>query len=136
MRPKKRVLVYCSDEQRLSVTAFVLEQRGFATVKCDSLASLVPEGFLDAACLLQPRGPEAVLLLNWLRSLQRELPVLLVARYGESAGHPLANVSLPSDASMAEICERLRCLAAGKRGPKTQAALPAALERENERVLA
>jgi DNA-binding NtrC family response regulator len=129
MRPRKKVLCVSANEQRLSCQTFLLETRGFCVLPAASAE--------DALTILEASRPATihVMVAEWemqqgmmdgdeltrrAKQLHAGLPVLLLSY--EICGHDhhlFADVFLPKGCNApAELVERVRTMAARKRGPK------------------
>jgi DNA-binding response OmpR family regulator len=130
VRPKKRILVIDSSETRLSTRRFVLETRGLAVAGAST-----PDEARDLANSFQPE----VIVAAWpftsgdlgrlLGQLHDELPfaptLLIAESLVESPSSVTADATvLKGGCSMAEIVERIKILAARKRGPRPETPKP------------
>jgi len=123
MRPKKRILLIDSSETRLSTRRFVLETRGLAVAGAST-----PEEARDLANSFQPEvivaawpftSGDLVRLLDQIREELPFAPSLLIAETLVEAPAVVADATvLKGSCSMAEIVERIKILAARKRGPR------------------
>lgn len=120
----------CMDEQLLSRLAFVLDTKLYAVLRAasaaEALATLAgePTGSLEVMLVELPL-PDSEALMQSAQSLH---PVLRTVVRSNEFRPPdqlqLAHAWVPHAAGMAELVERIRVLAARKRGP--QRALPPA----------
>jgi 3-oxoacyl-[acyl-carrier-protein] synthase III len=127
MRPKKRVLVYCLDELKLSIMSCVLGECGIGTgqyLLIDQAASAA--GMLKAlqeavqtgevgfySCVLMIEAAECQ--IQRVRDYLPGVPILLIA---DGTPESCATVVLAPATPVADVIERLRILCARKRGPK------------------
>lgn len=142
MRPKKTVLLVDDDDIALSVYVFLLTTKGFRVIaSTDPAAALkllarTANGAIDVlvAKLLLPKmdGNE---LARRARRYHPDLPTLLFSKVVNSFDRALnANIFLPKGFNNAEMVERIRILAARKRGPKKQLAAAVYLPEAEARV--
>lgn len=122
MRPRKRILLYCEDEQRASELAFVVNNcYDLKVAKCESveqfrhmlpqisweLVVVVYEASIERTediCLRARRGADCpVLVLRW--PVRVYMPVL-------------ASLALPGTVSMEGVLDAMRNLSKRHRGPK------------------
>ncbi len=133
MRPKKVILCVDSNEQTLSVRAFLLETRGYRVISAatsqealEVLERIVP-GTLDLliADLLLP-GMDGNELVRRAKQMHPTLPTLIVSGTVAAYDRALAaDAFLPKGAgTAAELLERIRVLVARKRGPKKHVPAP------------
>jgi len=132
VRPKKVVLYVSPDEQRQSIQKFLLETKGLRVYQAangqDALAMLeeMMPGSVDvlvAECETEAWGNE---FATQVKDMAPVLPVLLLSHEMVGWDHHLkADVFLPKGChGPAELVERIRVLAARKRGPKKKLPRP------------
>jgi len=153
MREKKKVLLYCRDPQRLSVTKLVLRERGIGIGRyldvcaVDSAASLIqliekinverlPWAF-NAAVLLETRELDhCEALVRRMKQLMPALRIVLQVPRGYGLHITQADAVLPEGSTIAELTERLRIFCTRKRGPKPLRGVLDALPRVKDRTSA
>lgn len=120
MRPKRRILLYCGNEDRLSQMTFVLETRGYAVAACDTVAAargLATRGYNLA--LLIENGPQPSLdgLAGLLMEMMPEMPVMVFGglRKDIETG---AVFRVAEESGMNILLALLRLRTKLKRGPK------------------
>lgn len=117
MRPKKRVAVLDENQTALEIRAMALELWGyrvFPACTADGLALALRLGRMDAVVVVLPRREHRAVL-----RLAHELGAnVMTLDLAANAPGNLAERSLASSASAAEIREALKILTCRKRGPK------------------
>jgi hypothetical protein len=127
MRPKKPILLYCSDRELLSTTAFALRLHPYEVTTIDdsrSAAAIMMASELVCGILIHARqGDLAGRLIHRLLEADLQVPVLLVDRAGDLAPVRYADMVLYGrNTSMAHILGALDVLCARKRGPQPRSA--------------
>lgn len=118
MRPKKRVLVYCEDVDRLGTMTFLLLTYGYDVFGCDTepaMVELLMHNY-DTILLVESGSPLEDLTYR-TKHLAPEIPVLLQIpkqRMVQSVADGVVSESL----GPAVLLEALRMRLARKRGPK------------------
>lgn len=124
MRPKRRVLLYCADEQRLSELSLVLDTRRYAVQPCRTYRELTqcldrfgPYRF-EAALFIDTTGSDHCEAM--VRAVKRAMPETSVALWlcVDFARDANADAVFPVGARLCDVLERLRILCERKRGPK------------------
>ena len=140
MRPKKRILLYCADADRLGRVAFVLDVRGFAPVPCDSVELALHEvdwGLQDAfraVLLIGTDGCEGYdEMIVKMKARSPGLPVMI---WAESPAVSFADLVLPCGMGVEVVIGRLKVLTSRKRGPKKRVAVGCELMAEPRMVAA
>jgi DNA-binding NtrC family response regulator len=121
MRPKKKILLACANEDHAGVLKYILETNGYA-VTCAATATLTLH-------LAANRPYELLLieypldglshLLDQARALDSSLHSLVLApKLAERPSNLLADVVLLRNTCAAELLERIKVLTARKRGPE------------------
>jgi DNA-binding response OmpR family regulator len=136
MRPKKKVVLVDSDEQRLSERAFVLRTHKYDVMACKSaqeaiaLIASMPNWTLDAfiAELFLPdvNGNE---LCRLVKRSHPSIPTLLLCTKHKGDVHGLyADRFISKDAyTSSALLDRVRVMVAHKRGPKKKYPQPEAV---------
>ena len=118
MRPKKKVLVWCSDPDRAGRLAFVLRQGWeFAPTSCsttEELAAALTARTYEGAIVIQATPVAA----EMVKTHQPLCKVLAVGVATTPADMTHIDQFLPSDASMASLLEGLKVITVRKRGPR------------------
>jgi hypothetical protein len=132
MRPKKRMLVVGADVDSLGRLVFLLGTAGFAVVRAESVTEA--EDMLGAGGydLLLCAGPSlAAEYLGVARAADGAMPAAL---FGGSVGQAveLGVEGIAQAAGAAFLLERVKVLAARKKGPKPQGKPPASVVRLRE----
>lgn len=121
MRPAKRILLIDSDEDRLSVTRFLLRTNGYAVTSTrspDAARQLDLGGYMDAVVGFWPLNATA--MNNVARKLIART-VLVAEAATELPRDAFADCILLKPAyTPAELLERLKFATARKRGPQKQ----------------
>ncbi|MGC1783362.1 MAG: hypothetical protein WA708_12640 [Acidobacteriaceae bacterium] len=129
MRPKKPILLYCSDRELLSALAFVLRLHPYdVTAVHDSNAAVEIGTSRDTALICgvlihaQQADPAGRLIHRWLES-GLHIPLLLVDRAGDLAPVRYADIVLYGrNTTTAHILASLQVLCCRKPGPKSRSA--------------
>lgn len=126
MRPKKPILLYCTDRELLSATAFALRLHPYDVTAVDdsrNAAAVMMASDLVCGILIHARqGDLAGRLIHRLLEADLRIPVLLVDRAGDLAPVRYADMVLYGrNTSMAHILGALNVLCARKRGPRSAA---------------
>lgn len=119
MRPRKLILIFDDDETRRRVLRFVASVRGHYRLRAAAAWPRRPHWDLANAevAIVRMRDPAAA--SRTCRKLQRSLTGVRVLLIGPASGKAVApDVMLPWNATMEQILEALRILAARKRGPR------------------
>jgi DNA-binding response OmpR family regulator len=126
MRPRKRILLLCADEELAGRMAFVLDTKKFCVVRAHGAAAALAwlcraDAVLDLVLVELPvEGVDEVLALA--RGMHPEGKVLARTRGDEPpANLDIFDAWLPHTAGMAELVQRARILMVIKRGPKPAA---------------
>lgn len=130
-RPRKPVLLYCSNEQTMSVIRCVINNLSKAPYYTVHSATTVDQaiqfiedknsGFFDAAIIVHSSTRDAARRLDGYLQANTDIPSIWLT---ESAGNrelyqsSMADASFPFGAPVAAWLERLRILSVRKRGPK------------------
>ncbi|MGC8549823.1 MAG: hypothetical protein ACP5M4_08995 [Acidobacteriaceae bacterium] len=129
MRPKKPILVYCTDRELLATTAFALRLHPYEVTAVNdarNAAALMMAGSDELLCgvlIHAQQGDPAGRLIHRLLEADLHVPVLLVDRAGDLA--PVRNADMVlygRNTSMAHILGALHVLCARKRGPQPRSA--------------
>jgi DNA-binding response OmpR family regulator len=118
MRPKKQILLFGSDEDRLSILAYLLEVHGFA----------VSRAFFSAEAVVRVRERRRDLLIcdlpfedaqSVLDAGREADPFMhsMVLRGKLDAWEGFADVETPRGVPAEELLDRIKVLCARKRGP-------------------
>jgi hypothetical protein len=125
MRPKKPILLYCSDQESLAATAFVLRLYPYdvATVSDGSDAAAMIAGKDAAFCcgvlIHSQQGDLAGRVIHRLLETNSHVPLLLVDSVGDLAPQQYADMVLYGrNTTMTHILAALQVLCRRKRGPK------------------
>jgi hypothetical protein len=126
MRSKMPILLYCTDRELLSATAFALRLQPYDVTAIDdsrSAAAVMMAGHLACGILIHARqGDLAGRLIHRLLETDLHTPLLLVDRAGDLAPVRYADMVLYGrNTSMAHILGALNVLCARKRGPRSAA---------------
>ena len=121
MRPPKKILLVASDEDHLGVLRFILETQRFrvtAAASAVEAAEILRTHFFEVLLCEWPLpGIEA--LLDQARAIDDQLRSLVLATsLKETPEGVYADAIATRGCSNAELLERVRILAARKRGPK------------------
>jgi hypothetical protein len=129
MRPKKPILLYCTDRELLSTLAFALRLQPYqVTAVDDSIeAALLAHDrcapFLCAVLVHAQQGDLAGRLIHRILEGALPMPLLLVDRAGDLAPVRYADLVLYGrNTSMQHILSALHILCRRKRGPRTRSA--------------
>jgi hypothetical protein len=127
MRPKKPILLYCSDRELLSALTFVLRLHPYEiTAVHDSCAAVKIGASRDAALACGvlvhvQQGDPAGRLIHRLLESGLHIPLLLVDRAGDLAPVRYADMVLYGrNTSMAHILAALRILCGRRSGPRAR----------------
>lgn len=122
MRPRKRILLYCEDEQRASELAFVVNNcYDLKAAKCESVEQfrhMLPQ--ISWELVVVVHGPSIERTEDICLRARRgaDCPVM-VLRWPAGIMSPLsASLALPSAVSMEGVLDAMRNLSKRKRGPK------------------
>jgi len=124
VRPKKRILLIDSNENRQSMRRFVFETRGLAVFSAstpDEARDLSRDAHPDVVIAVWPfTGGDLAQLVDQVREEAPFAPSLLIV---ENLSVPptsiVADATMCKGAfSMADVVERIKVLAARKRGPR------------------
>jgi hypothetical protein len=128
MRPKKQILLYCTDHELLSTILFALRLHPYHVVAVrDSMEVSLLANDRDAAfvcgILIHARqGDLAGRLIHRLLEMNLHIPLLLVDRAGDLAPVRYADMVLYGrNTSMADILGALTVLCARRRRPRSMA---------------
>jgi hypothetical protein len=100
MRPRKPILLYCTDEELLSTTAFALRLHPYEVIAIESCADAAllagDTGTVFACCVLihAQQGDMAGRLVHRLLETAAHIPILLIDRAGDLAPVRYADVVL------------------------------------------
>ena len=128
MKPKKPILVYCTDRELLSTTAFALRLHPYDVTAVDdarNAAALMMTESTELACgvLIHTQSNSASQQILRLLESDLHVPLLLVDRVGDLAPVRYADMVLYGrNTSMAHILTALQALCARRRGPKPRSA--------------
>jgi two-component system response regulator CpxR len=124
MRPKKIILAVNSNEQELSVLAFMLSTNGYrvlAAANGDEAAGLISDNAIDLVLAYDGmphwNGGQIV---GRLKELASHVPMILLCDPARTASQPqAADALLPKkNCSPLELLERVKNMSARKRGPR------------------
>ncbi len=124
MRPKKIILAINSNEQELSVLAFMLSTNGYrvlAAVNGDEAAGLISDNAIDLVLAYDGmphwNGGQIV---GRLKEVASHVPMILLCDPARMASQPhAADAVLPKkNCSPLELLERVKNMSARKRGPR------------------
>jgi hypothetical protein len=125
MRPKKPILLYCTDRELLSATASALRLQPYEVTAVDdsrNAAALMMAGCTELVCgilIHAQQGDLAGRLIHRLLESDLHIPLLLVDRAGDLAPVRYADMVLYGrNTSMEHILGALQTLCARKRGPQ------------------
>jgi len=126
MRPKKCILLIDSDEYRMSLRRFLFETNGFRVLSAES-ADAAERQFHDdgpdlIVCVCPTPGIDTVALLDRLKMQHSWVPSLALTKNETTrpAGLFADATVYTVSCSNAELLERVRMMAARKRGPRKQ----------------
>lgn len=145
MRPKKVVLCVDCCEFRLSRRVFLLQTWGYEVLRAESSVGAMeilvcrrPSSIDVMVCDLLMQDMDGNELTRRAKQIHPSLPVMLVSEVVTHFDRELfADVFLPKGANIpAEVVERVRILAARKRGPKKQLTPPVYMPETEERASA
>ena len=129
MQPKKSILLYCTDRELLSATAFALRLHPYEVTAIDdsrNAAALMMAGCTELACgvLIHARqGDVAGRMMHRILESDLHIPLLLVDRAGDLAPVRYADIVLYGrNTSMAHILPALRVLCQHRPGPASRSA--------------
>lgn len=129
MQSKKPILLYCTDRELLSATAFALRLHPYEVTAVDdgrNTTALMMAGCTELACgvLIHARqGDLAGRLIHRLLEADLQVPVLLVDRAGDLAPVRYADMVLYGrNTSMVHILAALRVLCGNRPGPTSRSA--------------
>jgi hypothetical protein len=129
MRPKKPILLYCTDRELLSTLAFALRLHPYqVTAVDDSIEAVLLAHdrcapFLCAVLVHAQQGDLAGRLIHRILEGALPMPLLLVDRAGDLAPVRYADLVLYGrNTSMQHILSALHILCRRKRGPRTRSA--------------
>jgi two-component system response regulator CpxR len=121
MRPKKRILLIDTDEQRLSARCFLLKTHGYVAMGTSTSeeAADVLRGWVDLILAAWPlRNDPLTDLLRQVIAAGTGIPVIVIAKRPEDA-RVLADAILPGlTTTPAELLERVKVMSRRKRGPR------------------
>lgn len=123
MRPKRVILLVDCDEDALSLRRFLLGNYPYRVISATSrgqAAQLFAETFVDLVIVEhRPPGISGPGLIETLKDLKPDIPMILTSdsQCADRLRH-LAEAFLGRDTTAAELLERIRIVAARKRGPK------------------
>jgi hypothetical protein len=112
VRPKKTILLHCSDEVRCSLIRFVLQNAGYNVMACVSGLPPLPDValFIDDAML----GTE-----DLAHHVHPEVPLLVLLRKDRrGVNYPARAFLIPHPIDNAELLERIKLAVQRKSGPK------------------
>ena len=119
MRPKKKVLLIDSEEDRLSILSFTLKVRGYAVrgvsdpaIAIDEVVNWDPE----LAIVVKPGS--SFDLRKFFAEFAKVSPEMSTLLLSDNTLQSYASATLPSTVSPATLLERVRMLVARKRGPR------------------
>lgn len=132
-RPRKKVLIFCEDEEEMSLVSFVLSTKTYSfsvyyilvkvTTVADAIDAFIKHDFdnFSAAVLVhsQPDDGRSKKLSQYL--MQNGVPVLFLDRMKGrmlDTANLLATAYFPGDVPAADWLDRLHILSRRKRGPK------------------
>jgi CheY-like chemotaxis protein len=138
MRPAKRILVLCADEELHSRLVVVLESKLYRVLRAhgadEAIAILARERLVDLVLAELPPAKDVTIgelaVFEAARSFHPEVKILARSKDQAAADHR-ADVWLPHAAGIADMLERIHVLLARKRGPK-----PVGVTSERERRMA
>ena len=119
MRPKKKILLVCADDNHLSILRFLLENRGFRTVAASTAkeAEIAFElASVDLVLCVTGRDIRDGLITT-LKNSRIYIPMILMVEKALDSIHHADAMILKSATSM-ELIERIRVMSARKRGPR------------------
>ncbi len=131
MRPRKRILLCCADEDQLGVLAYTLETNRYATVRAATLAEarllIVERQFELLFCVLPFAGVDA--LLDFHHSIGSYASTMVrstsTMTRGDGVGQTwIADATVGPGCGSNELLDRIKVLTARKRGPRPHRKLP------------
>lgn len=114
MRPRKKILLHCVDEDRRSVLAFVLDNRGYRVI-----AGLGRDEDIALAILVDD-GAESEAFANIASEYMPELHAFVLIRHQVrgARAYPPCFAFVDNKVEISDLLERIRIVASRKRGPK------------------
>jgi hypothetical protein len=137
MRPRKKILIFCADKGELSVLCFVVRVRYyFQPVGCsrmEELKQIAMQSALPDACVIVHLGrQDSNRVGKWLASYCPEIPILTVLPSLLRRRVDYSATMVMTNCVMADVLERVRVLAARKRGPRRFEVQPVEVRAEVE----
>lgn len=119
MRPKKRILIACDDENHTSELRFLLHTKGYAVFAAESAEDAVAElaaASFEAVAIRWPLAGAADLVEA---ALDAFTPSLVIAPREKRRPETLADAVLWGPTPTADLLDRVKAVCARKRGPRS-----------------
>jgi two-component system OmpR family response regulator len=125
MRPKKRILLVCPDEEQAELCSYLLYVRGYYVLAAsdahEALERIVSTRIDLALVTLELDGLDGNALILQLRGFAPDTPMILTSKFcGSGERSHGADGFLGKDTSPARLIELVRVMTQRKRGPRKQ----------------
>jgi DNA-binding response OmpR family regulator len=122
MRPKKRILLIDTDEERQAIRRFLFVTHAFHVISASSAdearAMFATEAPELIVCAHPLANVDTTSLLSDLHQVNSFVPSMMLHAGSKVPTGFMADATVPQDISAVELLERVKVMAARKRGPR------------------